>query len=1063
LTRPFTMSELLPGTEVQARGLRWEVVFSQGLGSQFLYRLRSLEHGLRGQELDLLTPLERIEPVIREIQPDRAAPLRNWLVYHQAFLLEQALGPHALLAGQPGRLRIEPYQLVPVLRAIRTSRARLMLADGVGLGKTVQAGLVLTELMARRLAHRVLIVSPAGPLLDQWKVEMGDRFGLRMEVIDRGRLEEIRRNTELGANPFDHISLGLASIDFLKQERVLELLDRTAYDVIVIDEAHHCTELGDMDREDSQRRRLAEVLSRRSDAFLLLTATPHDGNDRSFASLCELLDPSLVDGRGALRGERYRPYVVRRLKQHVPGFRERDVLPIQVAAEPSRHSNFIALQRALLDLVAPELRRAFRTRRYADVLAFIALLKRSVSTVEALRSTLNAVANRFQDIVTRASESQQGRRERLRTLRDYYRKLERFGTVTAEEEADRHALEAEDLAHQLAELERQIRSGSRDVAKVSNIVEALDALIQLADRAVDEDPKLERVIAEIAAVREAEPRASVLIYTEYIASQLALTNALRRAGIDRVLTMNGDDDEATRKLVTSRFRSEDDLVVVSTDSAAEGLNLHARCHHLIHLELPFNPNRLEQRNGRIDRYGQQKDSVVRYLYLRGTFEERILLRLIAKYERQRRRLTFVPNTLGLTTSNDASAARLLKGLLDEDTRLFKTEHTFDFESPDEESADDAATRELLEEIDNTLKGFEQAARTHVWLGEAGLNAQGSLMTEADRARAEGIRTGGVDLASFVCDAVQLDGGRVEGDSSLPVFSLTIPAAWTHGLDGLTGYEPEARIVRVTTHIDVMKDAENRPVGFLGRSHPLVRRALDRVRNLAFGGGGTSGQDPRASAVVAEVDTPTMICTFVGRVSSRAGREFERVLAMEATSHGALRYLTAPEEWLVLAQPARALRTRDVWSAHFEAWAPQARAAAEAAVKDAFKPIAEEFIADWRAELTLEMRLQDEWLQQRAVEIIGDRGAEAPQPNLFESGAAAGSVAAWNALANPHQRLAGFAADRAQLSALRSAAESVLRLYRQRKEALEARADLRREELIPVGLLMVLPKTASDGA
>ena len=498
-----------PRYQATARGLRWEVVFSQALGPQTLYRLRSLEHSLRGEELDLLTPLEPIEPVVREIQPERAAPLRNWLVYHQAFILEQALGPHALLAAQPGRLRIEPYQLVPVLRAIRTSRVRLMLADGVGLGKTVQAGLVLTELMARRLAHRILIVSPAGPLLDQWKVEMGDRFGLRMDVIDRARLEEIRRSTELGANPFDHVSLGLASIDFLKQERILELLDRTAYDVIVIDEAHHCTDLGEMDREDSQRRRLAEVLSRHSDALLLLTATPHDGNDRSFASLCELLDPSLVDGRGALRGERYRPYVVRRLKQHVPGFRERRVFPIEVTADPSRHSNFIALQHALLDLIAPELRRAFRTRRYADVLAFIALLKRSVSTVEALRTTLDAVAKRFQEIVTRSSESQQDRRERLRTLRDYYRKLERFGTVTAEEEADRHAIEAEDLAYQLVELERQIRSGSRDVAKVSNIVQALDDLIALADRSADEDPKLQRLIAEIAEIRAAEPRASV--------------------------------------------------------------------------------------------------------------------------------------------------------------------------------------------------------------------------------------------------------------------------------------------------------------------------------------------------------------------------------------------------------------------------------------------------------------------------------------------------------------------------------------------------------------------------
>ena len=167
-----TMSDLLPGTEVHARGLRWEIVFSQQLGPQTLFRLRGLEGAVLGRELDLLHPFEPVEPVIRELRPERAAPLRNWLVYHQAFLLEQALGGDALLAVQPGRLRIEPFQLVPALRAIRMSRPRLLLADGVGLGKTIQAGLILTELIARRIAHRILIVSPAGPLLEQWKTEM---------------------------------------------------------------------------------------------------------------------------------------------------------------------------------------------------------------------------------------------------------------------------------------------------------------------------------------------------------------------------------------------------------------------------------------------------------------------------------------------------------------------------------------------------------------------------------------------------------------------------------------------------------------------------------------------------------------------------------------------------------------------------------------------------------------------------------------------------------------------------------------------------------------------------
>lgn len=132
MREPMTSSlNLLPGTAVSARGLRWEVVTSQNLGPQTLLRLRGTENAVLGQELDILCPFESVEPVRHDLRPDRAAPLDNWLVYHQAFLLEQALGPAALLAVQPGRLRIESYQLVPVLRAIRMSR-RANRGDGVG-------------------------------------------------------------------------------------------------------------------------------------------------------------------------------------------------------------------------------------------------------------------------------------------------------------------------------------------------------------------------------------------------------------------------------------------------------------------------------------------------------------------------------------------------------------------------------------------------------------------------------------------------------------------------------------------------------------------------------------------------------------------------------------------------------------------------------------------------------------------------------------------------------------------------------------------------------------------
>ena len=156
------MKELLTGIEVSARGLRWELVDTQPLGEQTLYRLRGLEGTFQGTEIDILSPLEEVTPLESEINPEKAAPLKYWLIYHQAFLLEQALGSNALVSVQPGRLKMEPYQIVPLMRALRMSRPRLLLCDDVGLGKTIQAGMIITELMARKFAHRVLIVSPAG-------------------------------------------------------------------------------------------------------------------------------------------------------------------------------------------------------------------------------------------------------------------------------------------------------------------------------------------------------------------------------------------------------------------------------------------------------------------------------------------------------------------------------------------------------------------------------------------------------------------------------------------------------------------------------------------------------------------------------------------------------------------------------------------------------------------------------------------------------------------------------------------------------------------------------------
>ncbi|MFL5282801.1 MAG: helicase-related protein, partial [Rhodopila sp.] len=637
--------EVSVGIKVAARGLEWDVTEVEPLGPQQRLRLACACGDLQGLEWDVLYPAEPVAVLRTDPRPEEAGSLEDWRRYHTAWLLDQIPG----VPVPPGRVVIEAYQRVPLLRALEMVRPRLLLADGVGLGKTIQAGLIAAELIGRRRAHRILVVCPPGPLLRQWEQEMRIRFGLRFTpVVDSTGLREARRGLELGGNPFDATALCLTSMDFAKSDRVLAELERVTWDLVIIDEAHHCVG-GSGPGEDSQRRLLAEVLARRCDGLLLLTATPHDGYDPHFASLMALLDPSLVDGSGRLLGSAYRRHVVRRLKSHIrdprtglPLFRERVVVPVRV--DVGDLPSVQAFHRALSALVAPRLQQSRTRIGLADALAFVSLLKRSMSSIAACIATLRVVAARYAGADTAAV-----RRERQRALRAYRRRAQKFGVLDPAEEAELAALEAEEMAASL--------SGPDTAAE-------LRELIRLGEAAERDDPKLAALVQEVRLIRLDSPGANILVYTEYADSQRAAVAAL--CGVaGTVLTISGADSEADRTRAAERSAEEDGIVLVSTDSLAEGLNLHQRCCHLIHLDLPYNPNRLEQRNGRIDRYGQRKDPEIRYLYLAGTFEERLLLRLIAKYEKARACLSFMPNTLAVTAPPASLGEPLLSGFAED--------------------------------------------------------------------------------------------------------------------------------------------------------------------------------------------------------------------------------------------------------------------------------------------------------------------------------------------------------------------------------------------------------------
>jgi hypothetical protein len=259
----------------------------------------------------------------------------------------------------------------------------------------------------------------------------------------------------------------------------------------------------------------------------------------------------------------------------------------------------------------------------------------------------------------------------------------------------------------------------------------------------------------------------------------------------------------------------------------------------------------------------------------------------------------------------------------------------------------------------------------------------------------------------------------------------------------------------------MSDGDGHSVGFLGRAHPLVRRALDRVRNLSFGGTAQRGQDPRASAVLADVPEPELLFTFVGRVTSRAGRELERVLAVRLTADGGSQFYGSADGWLASADPSKAIRTTDLWEKHFGRWPDDASRRAASAAAEGFQPLAEAFVKDRRKTLDAERLNQSDWLKKRAEEITGTgvRSAAVQRELFTEPGTDQPAMAAppWQSVAEPDLRLAAFHADRSQPPSARVEADGVLRIYRQRLDHLDAFAELRAPEIIPLGVLMLIPE------
>ncbi|MFE6103962.1 DISARM system SNF2-like helicase DrmD [Streptomyces laurentii] len=518
---------------------------------------------------------------------------------------------------------VEPYQLEPVARAVRAPRVNLLLADDVGLGKTIEAGLVVQELLLRGRAQRAMIVCPAGLTL-KWRDEMAEKFGLDFTIVDAAACARLRRTHGSAANPFRVHPLTIVSLPWLRGPKAQRLLDEVLptgekapqesdgqrfFDLLVLDEAHHVAPAAPKQvyAVDSQQTKLIRRLVPHFEHRLFLSATPHNGYSESYTALLEL-----IDDQRFMRGvdpddEARKETVVRRLKSQIRNSDDTPRFPVRHTRElPVDYTEVEREIHGLLSSFADLRKRRMAPkarggRRAADLVTLL-LKKRLFSSPVAFLHTVRIYLSHLEETGGRTRTAAESIPEWLEELHDLVADLD-----------DEELLGVEDDA--------LTRSTALTPEEDSQELELLRSMENWAvTHEASPDSKADELIVMLKAVCIPDGRfwtnERVVVFTEYRDTQRWLVDLLRQQGLTdggRVSQLHGGMNAEEREEVRLAFQADPATeegrvrILIATDAAGEGIDLQKHCHRLVNYDIPFNPNKLEQRIGRVDRWGQKRD------------------------------------------------------------------------------------------------------------------------------------------------------------------------------------------------------------------------------------------------------------------------------------------------------------------------------------------------------------------------------------------------------------------------------------------------------------------------
>jgi superfamily II DNA or RNA helicase len=567
------MTQLAPGARALIRDEEWLIrrVDPSADGGSLL-TCDGISDLVRGQNALFLTALEDdievLDPAQTLLVPDTSPTYNATMLYLESHRRRTVPNDTRIHLGRRGVMNVVPYQLDPALQALKQPRARILIADAVGLGKTLEAGVLATELIQRGRGKRILVVTQKA-MLTQFQKEWWSRFSIPLVRLDSLGLARVRNRIPANHNPFNYFDRSIISVDTLKSNlEYRNYLENAWWDMIVIDECHNVAARAG-EQGLAKRAKLARLLATRSDTLILLSATPHDGSARSFASLMALLDPTAISDPDDYTPNDFKDkgLVIRRFKKDIKDqvtadFQERTTTCLRQPASAQEEAAYRAL------LAIPFTQNGQHKSGQQQELQRVAMQKGLFSSPAA---ALDSARKRC-DLLQKKQDS------------------------TGDE--------ATELAH------------------LQDFIAALQPLTEPGgDKAFS---KYQRLLAHLRSAdfgwtgHDASDR--LVIFSERIETlkwlQAQLGQDLGLKPDKQVAILHGGMSDTEQQDMVERFGRQDDSirVLLCSDVASEGLNLHYFCHRLVHFDLPWSLMVFQQRNGRVDRYGQKHQPHIVYLF-----------------------------------------------------------------------------------------------------------------------------------------------------------------------------------------------------------------------------------------------------------------------------------------------------------------------------------------------------------------------------------------------------------------------------------------------------------------